>query len=74
MFLKTMYSSNDKRIAQIKLSIHDLKRMVVDEILKDEAARQALEGKNIRVEIDWHVFKWDDPINIATFTLVEEDR
>ena len=68
-----MSNLNDKRIAQIKLTLPDLKKMAVDEVLKDPNARQALEGKNIRVDIDWHVFKWDDPNYIATFVLVEED-
>ena len=68
-----MLNSRNKRIAQIKLSIDDLKKMAVDEILKDVSARDALEGKRIRVEVDWHVFKWEEPEHIATFTLIEED-
>ena len=66
-----MLNLSDKKIAQIKLSIDDLKRMAVNEALKDEAAREALEGKRLRVDIDWHVFKWDDPECIATFTILE---
>ena len=68
-----MFNSNDRRIAQIKLSVNDLKKIAVEEILKDKAARKALEGKNISVNVDWHVFKWDDPAHIATFTFIEED-
>ncbi len=66
-----MYSSSDKKIAQIKLTISELKRIAVDEILKNDEARAALEGKKIKVEVDWHVFKWDDAEHIATFTVLE---
>ena len=68
-----MLNSKNKKIAQIKLSVNDLKKMAVDQILKDDAARNVLEGKHIRVEADWHVFKWEDPEHIVTFTMVEED-
>ena len=66
-----MYSSSDKKIAQIKFTLNELKRIAVDEILKNDEARAALEGKKIKVEVDWHVFKWDDPEHIATFTVSE---
>ena len=73
MYSKTMYNSSEKKIAQIKFTVKELKKMAVDELLKNEDARLALEGKKIRVEVDWHIFKWDDPEHIATFTLLEED-
>ena len=66
-----MFSSSDKKIAQIKFTLNELKRIAVDEILKNDEARAALEGKKIKVEVDWHVFKWDDPEHIATFTVSE---
>ena len=73
MYLKTMFNSSEKKVAQIKFTEKELKKMAVDEVLKNDDARVALEGKRIKVEVDWHVFKWDDPEHIATFTLFEED-
>ena len=62
-----------KKIAEIKFTESELKKIAVNEILKNDDAKAALDGKKIRVVVDWHVFKWDDPDSIATFTMFEED-
>ena len=72
MYSRIMSSSNDRKIAEIKFTVNEIKRIAIDELLKNDEARAALDGKNIRVKVDWHVFKWDDPEHIATFTFLEE--
>jgi hypothetical protein len=69
-----MSNSSKNIIARVKLSSDDLKRIIVNEILKNESARKALEGKNIIVDTDWHVFKWDNPKHLVTITLAESDQ
>lgn len=67
-----MLNSNDNRLAKISFTLQDLKKLAIDEMLKDSAASKALEGKRIRIEVDLHVFKWDNPEYIATFTAIED--
>lgn len=68
-----MSNLNDRRLAQIKLSENDIKSLVVDHILKNSKVAKHIDGKRFSVDIDWHVFKWDDPDYFATCTLVEVD-
>lgn len=68
-----MLSSSDKKIAQIRFSEDQLKKIAVDELLKDPNAYKQLEGKKIRVSANWHVFKWDDPDAFLTVTVYGVD-
>ena len=69
-----MSNSNKNILAQVKLTPDDLNRIVVNEIMKNESAKKVLSGKKVAISADWHIFKWDNPNHLVTFTLVESEE
>ena len=68
-----MLNLNDKRLVEVKFSEDQLKRLAVNELLRDASVADKLEGKKISVTAEWSVFKWDDPEVFVTFTICEAD-
>jgi len=68
-----MSNSDNKKSIQVKLTDLALKQIVAEAVLRDESVREVFKDTNVSISANWHIFKWDDPDHLVTFTLTESE-